>query len=342
MTPVNRRPRRPGDNAAALSSASFGRTPGMTLDPNPVMNVAAPCAIPAGSWQAWCVALRPKTFWIATIPVVVSTALAFRETGSADLTVAFLALLCSLLLQAITNLQNDVGYTARGAETGQRIGLSRATANGWLAPSHVRWAIAIAVVVTLAIGAPLIARGGWPAALMGGSSILAAIGYMGGPRPIAFTPLGELTVFVFFGLIAVMGSYYVQVGSVSPGAMIAALAVGALAAAVLAVNNHRDRAHDGATGRQTFVVVFGTRASQALFGILVLASLLLSPVLAMVERSLWFVLPLAVVPAAMGLWRDFLRVPPGNGWNALLFRTVKLELAYGALLAASAVIAGWH
>ncbi len=306
---------------------------------SPPIDATASYAIPAGSWQAWCIALRPKTFWIATIPVVVSTALAQYEAGSVDLGVAALALLASLLLQAITNLQNDVGYTSRGAETGARIGLSRATANGWLSPAQVRWAIAILVVITLVVGAPLIARGGWPAALMGFSSILAAIGYMGGPRPIAFTPLGELTVFVFFGLIAVMGSYYLQTGTVTPGAMLAAVAVGALAAAVLGVNNHRDRAHDAGTGRQTFVVTFGERASQRLFEAALLAALVLAPVLAAVDRSLWLALPLAAVPAGASLWRDFRHTPPGPEWNGLLFRAVKVELLYGVLLAAGAIIA---
>ncbi len=297
-------------------------------------------AVPAGSWQAWCIALRPKTFWIATIPVIVSSALVLTEAGEIDLGIAGLALAASLLLQAITNLQNDVGYTTRGAETGQRVGLSRATANGWLAPRQVRMAIFWAVLATLAVGAPIIARAGWPAALMGGASILAAIGYMGGPRPIAFTPLGELTVFVFFGLVAVMGSYYVQTGGLSLGAVLAALAVGALAAAVLVVNNHRDRAHDAGTGRQTFVVRFGAQASQALFAVLLALALALAPILAVYEHSLWLALPLALAPSARRLWRDFLDLPAGPAWNGLLFRTVKLELAYGLLLAAGAVIAG--
>jgi 1,4-dihydroxy-2-naphthoate octaprenyltransferase len=296
-------------------------------------------AVAAGSWQAWCIALRPKTFWIATIPVMVSSALVVCETGALDLTVSAFALLASLLLQAITNLQNDVGYTSRGAETGARIGLSRATANGWLAPGQVRLAIAVGVGSTLAVGAPLIARGGWPAALMGFASILAAVGYMGGPRPIAFTPLGELTVFVFFGLIAVLGSYYVQTGSVSTGALLAAVAVGALAAGVLAVNNQRDHAHDRATGRATFVVVFGPRMAQAMFRALLLLAYALVPALALHERSLWLLLPIVTVPAATRIWRDFVQLPPGAQWNDLLFRTVKLELAYGALLAAGALLA---
>ena len=298
--------------------------------------------IAAGSWAAWCIALRPRTFWIATIPMVVSSALAIAKTHSFHIGTALLALLASLLLQAITNLQNDVGYTTRGAETGRRIGLSRATANGWLAPAQVRTAIAIAVIVTLLVGAPIIVRAGWPAAAMGGASILAAIGYMGGPRPIAFTPLGELTVFVFFGLIAVLGSYYVQTGSVSSGAILAAVAVGALAAALLVVNNHRDRTHDADTGRRTFVVTFGAAASRSLFAALLLIAYAAAPVLAIDERSPWLALPLLTLPLALALWRDFVRTAPGPVWNALLFRTVKLELAYGVLLAAGALVAAPH
>lgn len=320
------------------STAMTGATP--LPEQGATAQVGASHAIAAGSWQAWCVALRPKTFWIATIPVVVSSALALTETGRLDATIAFLALLASLLLQAITNLQNDVGYTTRGAETGRRVGLSRATANGWLSPVQVRRAIAVVVIVTLVTGAPIIARAGWPAALMGFASIIAAIGYMGGPRPIAFTPLGELTVFVFFGLIAVLGSYYVQAGTVSVGAVLSAVAVGALAAGVLAVNNHRDRTHDGETGRRTFVVAFGTDASERLFGVLLLVAFALVPLLAAWERSAWFALPLVLLPTTVTLWRDFLRTAPGVAWNALLFRTVKLELAYGMLLAAGAIIAG--
>lgn len=297
-------------------------------------------AVEAGSWRAWCIALRPKTFWIATIPVIVSTALAYAEQGGVDLAVAILALLASLLLQAITNLQNDVGYTARGAETGTRIGLSRATASGLLTTRQVRVAIVLAVLVTLAVGAPLIARGGLPAALMGGSSIVMALAYMGGPRPIAFTPLGELTVFVFFGLIAVLGSYYLQTGGVSTGAVLVAVAVGCLASAVLAVNNHRDRAHDALTGRRTFVVHFGGAASVRLLESLLAIALVLAPALAILERSLWFLLPFATAPVALGLWRDFRVLPDGLAWNGLLFRAVKLELAYGMLLAIGAILAG--
>lgn len=343
MTSVNRATARPHDNPAAFSrnrdAADQGTSEAMTTHASPSIAQAPQESMVAGSWRAWCVALRPKTFWIATIPVIVGSALGLAETGVCDATIALLALIASLLLQAITNLQNDVGYTLRGAETGQRVGLSRATANGWLTPRQVQRAIAGAVLASLVVGSPIIARAGWPAALMGGASIVAAIAYMGGPRPIAFTPFGELTVFVFFGMVAVVGTYFVQTGTVSLGAWLAAAAVGALAAAVLAVNNHRDRAHDATTGRRTFVVTFGARASQALWSALVLLAFALAAGVAAWEGNAWFALPLLTLPLAYSLWRDFRVVPPGPGWNGLLFRTVKLELAFGLLLAAGAVLA---
>jgi 1,4-dihydroxy-2-naphthoate polyprenyltransferase len=309
------------------------------VPPAPFDGFRAPAPVRPGSWAAWRVALRPRTFWIAAMPVLVSSCLAWHETGLVDLGVAALALVASLLLQAITNLQNDVGYATRAVDTARHVGLSRATTNGWLAPRQVHVAIAVATLVTLAVGAPIVAHSGWPAAAMGASSLAAAIGYMGGPRPIAFTPLGELTVFVFFGLVAVIGSYYVQTGTVTIGAVLVAIAVGALAAAVLAVNNHRDAAHDAIAGRRTFAVVFGPAASRRLYGGLLMLAFLLSPVLVVVQRSPWFLLPLLALPVAMFAWRDFHTTPSGPGWNALLFLTVKLELGYGLLLAAGALLA---
>ena len=272
------------------------------------------------------------------MPVIVSSALVIGENDSLDSGIALLALIASLLLQAMTNLQNDVGYAVRRVTTSGHVGLSRATCNGWLTPRQVRTAIVVTVLASLAVGLPIVMRSGWPAALMGLASILAALGYMGGPRPIAFTPVGEITVFVFFGLTAVMGSYYVQTGTVSTTATLGAIGIGALAAAVLTVNNHRDRDHDAASGRSTFAVTFGAAASQTLFALLLIVAFAAVPVLAMSLRSAWLALPLLALPNALRIWRDFSALPSGPAWNELLFRTVKLELAYGLLLALGAVL----
>ncbi len=295
-----------------------------------------------GSAAAWQVALRPKTLWIATIPVFVGTAISWSVHDAFAAWVAALALAGAIVVQVITNLQNDVGYTARGAETGRRVGLPRATAQGWLAPRAVRGAIVVAVLAALAIAAPLVAyRDGWVIAITL-ASIVAAYAYMGGPRPIAYTPTGEFVVFLFFGLMAVCGTVYVQAGTVGAIAWIAGTGIGLLAAAVLVVNNHRDSAHDATTGRRTFAVVFGGRASFRLYLFCTLVPFALAAAMAALARSPWYLLPLIALPRAATLGRDLLRMAPGPAYNALLFRTVMLEVLFGALLTVGAVFARLH
>ncbi len=297
-------------------------------------------SIRPGSWEAWRVALRPKTLWIATIPVIVATCLAWSLEAIFDPWIAFVALNSAMMMQVVTNLQNDVGYTERGGETGRRIGLPRATANGWLAPSEVKRVIVAAIAVAQLVALPLMIRGGWPIVATAVSSTLAAYAYMGGPRPIAYTPWGELTVFVFFGLVAVCGSYYVQVGAIGPAALIAAAAIGMHASAVLLVNNFRDRAHDRSTGRRTLAVVLSEAAAMRLYALLILAPFALAVVLAWIAASAWFALPLAAAPWGWRLQRELRRTAPGPAHNTLLYRTVLLEVAFGLLLSAGALAHG--
>ena len=314
------------------------------LRPDPVTArtspAIAPLAVRPGSTLAWKIALRPKTLWIATIPVIVATCLAWSVAGAFDPLIALIALAAAVLMQVVTNLQNDVGYTERGGDsTGQRVGLPRATANGWLANGDVKRAIVAAIVIAQIVALPLMIRGGWPIVLTSLASTLAAVGYMGGPRPIAYTPFGELTVFVFFGLVGVCGAYYVQAGTIDPAAWISASAIGMLAAAVLLVNNYRDRAHDATTGRRTLTVVLTSAGAVRLYAVLVLAPFALTLVLTAVAGSGWFALPLLGLPWGWRLWRALARTPGGPAQNALLFRTVMLEVAFGMLLAIGAVLA---
>jgi len=244
----------------------------------------------------------------------------------------------SLLVQIVTNLQNDVGYTVRGGEaSGTRIGLPRATALGWLRVRTVRFAIlGVAIAATL-LGLTLVALRGWPVLAVGICSLAAALAYMGGPRPIAYTPFGELTVFVFFGLVAVMGTDWVLTDSIGSVSVIAAVAIGGLAAAALAVNNQRDIAHDALVGRRTFPVTFGAATGQRLYTLLLLGPFALTPVMA-AQAGSTLLLPLLLLPAAWALRRDFLHCAPGVAFNGVLFRTFKLELLYAVLLASGAVL----
>ena len=297
--------------------------------------------IRSGSLAAWAVAVRPRSLLVALSPVLVGAAFGFARTGAIDATAALLVLGAALLMQVVTNMQNDVGYTVRGGDSsGTRTGLPRATANGWLGVRDVRAAIVVASVVAGALGVALVALRGWPVLAIGAASLLAALAYMGGPKPIAYTPYGEATVFVFFGLVAVMGTDWVLTGDVGAVTAIASVAIGCLAAAALAVNNHRDIAHDRLVGRRTFAVSFGADASRRLYAVLLGLPFLLLPPMAALAGQAALLLPLLLLPAAWQLLRDFARCPPGVAFNHVLFRTFRLELGYAALLGAGALFDG--
>lgn len=293
----------------------------------------------SGSLAAWAVAVRPRSLPVAISPVLVGATLGFARSGQLDGVAAALVLAAALLMQVVTNMQNDVGYTVRGGESsGTRTGLPRATANGWLSVRHVRAGIVLAALLATAIGLALVAWRGWPVLAIGVASLLAALAYMGGPRPIAYTPFGELTVFVFFGLVAVLGTDWVLTGSVGAVTLVAALAIGALAAAALAVNNHRDIAHDRLVGRCTFAVHFGEQASRGLYTLLLLVPFALLPLMAWLGPSAGLLLPLALLPAALRLRHDFVHCPRGTAFNEVLFRTFQLELWFAALLSLGALL----
>ena len=292
-----------------------------------------------GSLQAWAVAARPRSLLVAFSPVLVGCTLGYARTGRVDWAAALLVLAAALLMQLITNLQNDVGYTVRGGDSsGTRTGLPRATSRGWLGVRQVRWGIVAAALVALACGLALVAWRGWPVLAIGAASLLAALAYMGGPRPIAYSPYGELTVFVFFGLVAVMASDWVLSGSVGLVSALASVAIGGLAAAALAVNNHRDIAHDRLVGRRTFAVIFGEAASRRLYTALLLGPFALLPLIGHVAEAPALLLPLLLLPWAWQLRRDFVASPRGLAYNGILFRTFKLELWFATMLSAGAVL----
>jgi 1,4-dihydroxy-2-naphthoate octaprenyltransferase len=301
--------------------------------------VNAKHTVRSGSVAAWMVAIRPQSLLVAFSPVLVGATLGFARGGSIDAVAALLVLGAALLVQVITNMQNDVGYTVRGGDSsGTRTGLPRATAKGWLSVRHVRLGIVAAALVATALGLALVAYRGWPVLAIGVASMVAALAYMGGPRPIAYTPFGELTVFVFFGLVAVMGTDWVLTGTVGTVSVLAAVAMGGLAAAALAVNNHRDLAHDRLVGRRTFAVICGAAASRRLFNTLLWGPLAGVPLMAVVGESPALLLPLLLLPMAQQLCRDFARCAPGTAFNDILFRTFRLELWFAALLSAGALL----
>jgi 1,4-dihydroxy-2-naphthoate polyprenyltransferase len=288
--------------------------------------------------RAWWAAARPATLSIAVVPVVVGTALAWRDAGTIDWIVALVALVAAMLIQIGTNLFNDVGDYERGADLPDRLGPPRATAMGWIAPADVRRAAATSFGLALVLGAYLVSVGGWPILAIGLASVAAGIAYTGGPRPIAYTASGEFFVFVFFGIVATTGSHFLQAERFSPAALIAGTILGALAAAVLVVNNYRDLDSDLRAGKITLAVRIGRAATRVEFAALVAAAFALVPLLgAVTQAGAWVALPLAAAPFAAALVVGFWRAPITTALNLFLKRTAQLQLAFGLLLAIALV-----
>jgi 1,4-dihydroxy-2-naphthoate octaprenyltransferase len=281
---------------------------------------------------AWFLACRPKTLSVSLSPVLVGTAIAWHNSGRVLWLPLLAAALAAALIQIGTNLFNDVGDFRRGADTPGRLGPKRATAEGWLAAGVVEAAAWLAFVLAFVCGIYLVWHGGWPMVGIGLASLAAGWAYTGGPAPIAYRPLGEVFVFIFFGLVAVGGSYYLQALTLTPLAVFAAALVGLHAAAVITVNNYRDRDGDARNGKNTLAVVLGRRATRRLYTIEMLAPYALLPLLA---ASLGWraALPLLSLPLAVRLIARFHREAPGAVFNDILAATAGLQLAFALLLA---------
>ncbi|MEO8312607.1 MAG: 1,4-dihydroxy-2-naphthoate octaprenyltransferase [Caldimonas sp.] len=288
-----------------------------------------------GAWslRSWILASRPHTLTIGVNPVLVGCALAWAETGRIDVGLMLLSMAGALLLQTGTNLDNDVSDFERGTDRAGRLGLPRATALGLLTPLQVRTASRACFIVATAIGLILAWRGGWPILVAGIASAAAAMAYSSGPRPISYTPFGDFVVWLFFGLVAVTGSYFLQTLAVSPGVLVAATMVGLPAAAVLVVNNYRDLEPDRAVGKRTLAVCFGRDFSRWQYALLVLAPFALLPLLGLETRiGLSLLVPLLALPTALGLVRRFWRETPGPAFNAILAQTARFQVTFSVLL----------
>jgi 1,4-dihydroxy-2-naphthoate octaprenyltransferase len=300
----------------------------------PAEAIAAP-----GALKAWWIAARPPTLTISITPVLVGTAIAWHAGADIHWFAAAVALCAAMLIQIGTNLYNDVGDYERGADRADRLGPPRATSMGWLAAADVRRAAATSFGLAIVLGAYLVSVGGWPIFAMGLASIAAGISYTGGPRPIAYTPSGEFFVFVFFGLIATIGSSFLQTGRFSWESATAGAMIGALAAAVLVVNNYRDVESDRRSGKITLAVRIGYAATRIEFATLVLAPFAALPLLAVLTGVRpWVLLPAASLPFAVRLIRDLARAPISPALNPILKRTARFELVFGLLLCAALVL----
>jgi len=296
--------------------------------------------------RAWVIAARPQTLPAAAAPVIVGVGLAVRDGVFTPLP-ALAAFVGAALIQIGTNFANDYYDAIQGADTDDREGFTRVVASGLIEPAEVKRAMWLTFAAAILVGTFLVYVGGVPILVVGLASVAAGIAYTGGPYPLGYHGLGDLFVFVFFGVIAVTGTYYVQAaalvgggfplwvpdGTVTLAAVIASLPVAAISTNILVVNNVRDVAEDAETGKRTLAVRFGYRFSRAQF-LALLALAYLTPV--------WFfatggglapLLPLVTLPLAVGIARTVVTETGGEALNPALESTGKLLGAYAVAFA---------
>jgi 1,4-dihydroxy-2-naphthoate octaprenyltransferase len=286
-----------------------------------------------GPFRIWLLAIRPPTLTAAIAPVLVGTALAIRDDVIAAGPAAA-ALFGALALQVGANLANDVADFRRGADTETRLGPPRVTQQGLVTERGVTVAAVIAFGLAAAAGVYLTLVAGWIVIAMGLASIVAAIGYTAGPWPYGYRGLGDVFVFVFFGLLAVGGTYFVQAGELNAEVLFASIPVGLTVMAILNVNNVRDIDTDREAGKRTLAVRLGRRLARAQYVVTVVAAYLVAGGLWIVGDFppfvllVWLTLPLAIAPV-----RAVMRSEDGPTLNGALRATARLHLVFAVLLA---------
>lgn len=288
--------------------------------------------------RIWIMAARIRTLPAAIAPVLVGTSLAWTER---DLRVGgFAAALAgAILIQVGTNLSNDYSDARRGADAEDRLGPVRVTAGGLVPPRQVLIATYVTFALAVGCGIYLIVLAGPLLLAIGAASILAGVLYTGGPRPYGYEGFGELFVFLFFGIVAVVGSYFVQAEKLPWEAFVLAVPVGLLAAAILVVNNVRDLDSDRRAGKYTLAVRLGRTRARALYALMLLGAFVVAPLpWAFGALSGWLLLPLVAAPLALELVRIVRTHVDGPTLNAALARTGLLQLVFCLLLSAGVLL----
>ncbi len=304
----------------------------------PTTDAALPATAPAGRakpsrFTVWWLAARPKTLPAAATPVLVGTACA-AAAGGFRLVPALAALLGALLLQIAANLANDVFDFEQGADTEARSGPTRVVQAGWVSPREMRVALVGVLALAVLVGAYLVSVSGPALIAIGLVSAMAAVAYTGGPYPLGYHGLGDVCVFAFFGVVAVAGTAFVQLGHVPSSAWLASLPVGCLATAILVVNNVRDADTDRLAGKRTLVVRFGRTFGLWEYRALTILPYLLPVYWAIRDQRVIALIPCLSAPLAFTLGRRLER-ERGPALNPVLARTALLLLVFGVLLTVS-------
>ncbi|MGH8870873.1 MAG: 1,4-dihydroxy-2-naphthoate polyprenyltransferase [Acidimicrobiia bacterium] len=290
------------------------------------------------SVQAWRIAARVHTLPAALVPVVVGSALAEAD-GVFRWDASLYALVAALAIQVAANFANDASDARRGADTEERLGPPRMVALGRITPGQMWLGVAVAVAVAGVAGIALTIIAGPVILVIGVVSVLAMLGYVGGPMPYGYKGLGEVFVFLFFGVVATVGSRYVHDMTAPRSAWLLSIPIGMLASAILVANNYRDLDTDRTSGKRTLAVLIGPARTQALFAILVYAAY---PLIALFAVVGWTPFPTIfaalIVPYAMGPVRIIYRKTDGPALIRALKMTARLHLWTGLVLAAGTSI----
>lgn len=278
----------------------------------------------------WILGARPRTLPAAIAPVAVATALAGSEASPLP---ALLALFVALALQIGVNYANDYSDGIRGTDN-DRVGPIRLTASGIASPQSVKRAAFIAFGLSAVAGLALAAMTSWWLIAVGAAAILAAWGYTGGKNPYGYLGLGELFVFVFFGLVATVGTYFVQVEEITLDSILISIPMGTFSCALLAINNIRDRALDAPAGKKTLAVRLGDRRARYFFSTLILLGYLATLLL----LDPWPLLTLLTAPMAVTLIRGVLGDAQGGALIPYLAKTGKLQLQFSIILSLALVL----
>jgi 1,4-dihydroxy-2-naphthoate octaprenyltransferase len=282
----------------------------------------------------WLLAARPKTLSAAVVPVMLGLALAPRPIHVA---LAACTLFGALFIQIATNFINDALDFKKGADTAERLGPMRVTQAGLISAEGVMRAAYVCFGLAALCGIPLIMRGGWPLLAIGVASILCSYIYTGGPYPLAYNGLGELFVMIFFGFVAVAGTYYVQALTVDRAVIVAGYIAGALATVLLVINNLRDVESDTASNKKTIVVRYGEDVARLEIGFFTLTPFIAQIFVADSRNRSWLLLPLGAAFLALALL-DRLKKSHGRELNRCLAMAGALQWAFGILFVISSLI----
>lgn len=287
--------------------------------------------------QAWILASRPRTLAAALVPVLVGTAIAIHDLKFKPLA-AFTALICALLIQIGTNFVNDLFDFLHGTDKKDRVGPVRVIVSGLISEREMKMAIYFTFGISFLLGLYLVHLGGIFILCIGIFSILAGIAYTAGPFPLAYNGLGDIAVFIFFGFVGTVGTYYVQASEITAMAFWSSVPVGSLITNILVVNNYRDREEDRSNGKNTLIVIFGERFGRLQYLFFMLISYLIPFIVYYTfKKELFVFLPLLSLPLAVKLIRMIYTLR-GRELNQTLELTAKLSALYGLLFAAGILL----